>query len=104
MLAESRRARINSRRRAGQFDRTSRDRNWRIVPGLLDLDQHVARPWMRVIENVFRRVDGPDRHLAADSLDDLARAVRARPRSKNAAHKIRVGDASNHAARAIVSR
>src|SRR5277367_2768976 len=104
MLAEPRRARINSRRRAGQFDRTSRDRNGRIVPGLFNLDQHLARPRMRVIENILRAVDGADRHLAADSLDDFTRAVRPGPFDQNAAHKISVGDPSIDAARAIVSR
>src|SRR3984957_14016299 len=104
MLAQARRARINSRRRPRQLDRTSRDYQRRIVSRLFDLNQHPTRSRMRVLENIFSGVDGADRHIAADGASDFARGVRFRPFAQNAAHELGVSNAPIDVARALVGR
>ena len=93
MLAQAGRAAVDRGRRGGELDRRAGQHDGRVLPRLLDLDQHAARLRVRVFEDVARRVHRPDGHLAPEGRHDLAPGVAPGPRRDQAADLGRGGHA-----------
>src|SRR5207253_5959286 len=72
VLAEAWRAAVDRRGGRGELDRGAGQHDRRVVPRLLDLDQHAARLRVRVLEDVLGGVHRAYGHLPAERRPDLA--------------------------------